>query len=95
MSKLIRKEDIIEGQVFSRELREYVVPVRFIRQLQTFDEPQEQPEDYERMLNALFNRCYAVIAMGGNPAMCMFCGIREACDKRRTLVTKENQNDKS
>ena len=88
MSKLIRKDDAMQKQVFSRDLREYVVPVRCIKQLQTFDEPQEQPEDVDGMLHALFNRCYTVIAMDGNPAMCMFCGIREACDKRRSIGKK-------
>lgn len=88
MSKLIRKNETLDYQVFSRDLREYVVPVREINKLRTFDEPKEPPADYEDMLKALFNRCYALTAMRGAPEMCFFCVIREACNKFRTVGKK-------
>lgn len=81
MNKLIRKDDALAKEVFSRDLREYVVPSREIKRLREYDEPTEQAEDVEKMLQALFNRCRTLT----HGAMCIFCGIRDACDMRRSV----------
>lgn len=82
MSKLVRKEDVLESKVFSRDLREYVVPVRCINQAETLEEPDGPVENSDEMLRVLFNRCYALT----EGATCLFCGIRQACKEKRSVM---------
>lgn len=81
MKKLISKDAALEREVYSRDLREYVVPSREIKCLREYDEPTEQMADAEDMLRVLFNRCRTLT----HGAMCIFCGIRDACDTRRSV----------
>lgn len=87
MSKLISKDEALRGQVYSRDLREYVVPVRLLNMLGTIEEPEEQPADYEDVLRVLFNRCY--VAMGR--MTCVWCGLRNLCDEKRSVGRVENE----
>ena len=57
MKKLISKEAALAAEVYSRDLREFVVPSREIKNLREYDEPQEQMENADEMLRVLFNRC--------------------------------------
>ena len=81
MSVLIRKDDAVKCQIYSRDLREYVVPVRLLNKLVTFDEPEEQPENYKDALRFMFNRCY-VLSEG---MVCWMCGHRNLCDSLRSV----------
>lgn len=85
MKKLISKDAALAEEVYSRDLREYVVPSREIKRLREYDAPTEQAEDAEEMLRVLFNRC-AALTQGG---MCIFCGMRDACDMRRSVFKKD------
>lgn len=89
MKKLISKEAAISAQVYSRDLREYVVPVREIKNLREYDEPQEQMENTNEMLRVLFNRCMTLT----HGSICLFCGIRDACDMRRNVWNKDGDRD--
>ena len=91
MSKLIRKDEALDSKVFSRDLREYVVPVRELNRLCTFDEPEDQQDDLTDIVRVLFNRCYAQTVMNGGAGMCFFCGIRDACYKMRTTGKKAEE----
>lgn len=83
MSKLIRKDEANNAAVYSRDLREYVVPVRVLNKLKTFEEPTEQEVDYKDALRTMFNRC--AVQMSCNGAMCIFCGHRDICNDLRDV----------
>ena len=85
MKEMIRIDDALNAQVFSRDLREYVVPVRELKRLHRIDEPEENAEDQSDMLRILFNRCMAVSGVGGR---CVFCGMIDEC-KRYCSVGKD------
>ena len=89
MKELIRLDDALDAQVFSYYDREYVVPVRVLKKLPKIDEPEEPAEDQSNMLRILFNRCFALTGING---MCVFCGMRDACDKYRS-VGKDGDGD--
>ena len=80
VKELIRLDDALTKYEWSRDLREYVVPVSVLKRLPRIDEPEEPAEDQSNMLRILFNRCYALA--GG---MCFFCGMRDDCDKYRSV----------
>lgn len=82
MSELIYLEDALQAKIFSRDLREYVVPVRLLNKLEKKEESEKQPEFTSDMAKALFNRCFALT---GGVQMCFFCGLREPCDKYRSV----------
>jgi len=82
VKELIRLDDALTKYEWSRDLREYVVPVRVLKRLPRIDEPEEPAEDQSDMLRVLFNRCYALTGLNG---MCFFCGMRDACDKYRSV----------
>lgn len=88
MKELICLDDALLKYEWSRDLREYVVPVRVIKQLPRTNGPEEPTEDQSNMLRILFNRCYA---LAGRNGMCVFCGMRDACDKYRS-VGKDGDN---
>ena len=89
MSKLIRKDEANDAAIYSRDLREYVVPVRVLNKLNTFDEPKEQNADYDDILRVMFNRCAAALSGGG--AMCVFCGCKDLCNKMRTVYQNKSE----
>ena len=82
-SKYVKLDDVIEQRVYSRDLKDYVVPVKKLRQLQSFDKPKAEStaEEYEQMLRPLFNRCW--VQLGRFPGACLWCGLRSECEKRR------------
>ena len=81
MSKLIYLKDALQAKIFSRDLREYVVPVRVLNKIEKKEEPEKQSEFTSDMAKALFNRCFALTGT----QMCFFCGFREHCDKYRSV----------
>lgn len=87
MGKLIRKQEALDGSIFSRDLREYVVPTRVINKLKTFDDPKEQTEDYRDMLRAMFNRCAIQMSCGG--ALCLFCWMKDTCNALRNVLNQK------
>lgn len=89
MKKLVSKEAALSAQVYSRDLREYVVPVREIKNLREYNEPQEQMENTDEMLRVLFNRCMTLT----HGSICLFCRIRDACDMRRNVWNKDGDGD--
>ena len=85
--KYICFDDAMESKVFSRDLREYVVPVRELQSLKKVDVEEDAPNQKE-MLRTLFNRCMALT--GGQT--CFFCGMRKECDTFRSVMkSKENE----
>ena len=82
--KYICFDDAMEDKVFSRDLREYVVPVRKLQNLRKIDveEDAEDATDQKELLRILFNRCMALT--GGQT--CFFCGIRKECDTYRSVA---------
>lgn len=89
MKKLISKEAALSAEVYSRDLREYVVPSREIKNLREYDEPEQQMENADEMLRVLFNRCMTL----SHGSLCIFCGIRDACDMRRSVWKKEGDGE--
>ena len=81
MSELIYLQDALQAKIFSRDLREYVVPVRVLNKLEKKEESEKQSEFTSDMAKALFNRCFAITGA----QMCFFCGFRESCDKYRSV----------
>ena len=82
--KTICFDDAMENKVFSRDLREYVVPVRelqALRKIEVTEEAEDAP-DQKEMLRVLFNRCMALT--GGQT--CFFCGMRKDCDTYRSVM---------
>jgi hypothetical protein len=84
-SKYIKLNDAVEHRVYSREFKDYVVPVKQLKQLETLDEPKEKGESeseyYENILRPLFNRCWAQLG-SRFPISCLWCGLRSECEKR-------------
>lgn len=82
-SKYIKLDEAVEHRVYSREFKDYVVPVKQLKQLKAFDEPKEKDESeyYEEMLRPLFNRCW--VQLGRFPGACLWCGLRSECEERR------------
>ena len=82
--KTICFDDAMDRKVFSRDLREYVVPVRelqALRKIEVTEEAEDAPGQKE-MLRVLFNRCMALT--GGQ--ICFSCGIRKGCDTYRSVM---------
>ena len=79
--KYISFDDAMDRKVFSRDLREYVVPVRALQSLRKVDVEEDVP-DQKELLRLLFNRCMALI--GGQT--CLFCGIRKECGIYRSVM---------
>ncbi len=77
MRVLIYLEDALQEKIFSRDLREYVVPVWVLNKLKK----KEESEFTSDMAKALFNRCFALTGS----QMCFFCEFREPCDKYRSI----------
>ena len=92
-SKYIKLDDAVEHRVYSREFKDYVVTVKQLKQLKTFEEPKEKDESeyYESMLRPLFNRCWAQLG-SRFPISCTWCGLRSECDKRRDVRRKDNND---
>ena len=84
--KYIRFDDAMENKVFSRDLREYVVPVRVLQSLRKADVEEDAP-DQKEMLRILFNRCMALT--GGQT--CFFCGMRKECDTFRSMMKSKEE----
>ena len=85
--KYISFDDAMDRKVFSRDLREYVVPVRELQTLRKVDvtEDADDAPNQKEMLRVLFNRCAALT--GGQ--ICLFCGIREECDSYRSVMKRK------
>lgn len=84
--KYICFDDAMENKVFSRDLREYVVPVRVLQSLRKTDVEEDAP-DQKEMLRILFNRCMALT--GGQT--CFFCGMRKECDTFRSVMKSKEE----
>ena len=85
--KMIYLDDALDGKIFSRDLREYVVPVRVLQSCQSVEpvEPVEAVEknvEYKDMLKVLFNRCLAL----SSGQLCIFCGLRNECSQYRSVL---------
>lgn len=82
--KTVCFDDAMDRKVFSRDLREYVVPVRELQALRKIEvtEGTEDAPDQKEMLRVLFNRCMALT--GGQT--CLFCGMRKECDTFRSVM---------
>ena len=81
--KTICFDDAMDRKVFSRDLREYVVPIRelqALRKIEVTEEAEDAP-DQKEMLRVLFNRCMALT--GGQT--CPFCVMRKDCDTYRSV----------
>jgi len=90
MKHLIDREALIqENQVWSRDLKEYVVPIKALKQAPFIREEdvRERPETHDELLRVLFNRCFALTG----PAMCVFCGIKSSCEKHRTVGKEDTK----
>lgn len=81
MSELIYLEDALQEKIFSRDLREYVVPVRVLNKLEKKEESEKQSEFTSDMAKFLFNRCFALTGA----QMCFCCMLRLSCDKYRSF----------
>ena len=79
--KMIDLDDALDGKIFSRDLREYVVPVRVLQSCQSV-EPVEKNVEYKDMLKVLFNRCLAL----SSGQLCIFCGLRNECSQYRSVL---------
>ena len=79
--KMIYLDDALDGKIFSRDLREYVVPVRVLQSCQSV-EPVEENVEYKDMLKVLFNRCLAL----SSGQLCIFCGLRNECSQYRSVL---------
>lgn len=84
--KYICFDDAMENKVFSRDLREYVVPVRVLQSLRKADVEEDAP-DQKEMLRILFNRCMALT----EGQTCFFCGMREECDTFRSVMKSKEE----
>ena len=84
--KYICFDEAMESKVFSRDLREYVVPVRVLQSLGEVDVEEDAP-DQKEMIRVLFNRCMALT--GGQT--CFWCGMREACDRHRSVMKSKEE----
>ena len=82
--KMIYLDDALDGKIFSRDLREYVVPVRVLQSCQGVEpvEPIEKNVEYKDMLKVLFNRCLAL----SSGQLCIFCGLRNECSQYRSVL---------
>lgn len=49
----------------------------------------ERITQLENSLRVMYNRCY-VSSANGVPGMCFFCGLREECDRLRTVGKGDN-----
>lgn len=87
--KYICFDDAMENKVFSRDLREYVVPVRELQTLRKIEvtEKAKDAPDQKEMLRILFNRCMALT--GGQT--CFFCGMRKECDAFRSVMKSKEE----
>ena len=81
---VINTEDAVKQQIYSRDLREFVVPVRILKHLPTPELDVPDVEHYERLLTALFNRCMTCLN-----GLCRFCGMRDDCYKFRSVLKDE------
>lgn len=84
--KYISFDDAMDRKVFSRDLREYVVPVRELQSLRKVDVEENAP-DQKELLRVLFNRCMALT--GGQT--CLFCEIRKECDTYRSMMKSKEE----
>ena len=82
--KMIYLDDALDGKIFSRDLREYVVPVRVLQSCQSVEpvEPVEKNVEYKDMLKVLFNRCLTL----SSGQLCIFCGLRNECSQYRSIL---------
>lgn len=87
--KTICFDDAMDRKVFSRDLREYVVPVRELQALRKIKvtEEAEDASAQKEMLRVLFNRCMALT--GGQT--CFYCGIRKDCDTYRSVMNEKKE----
>lgn len=87
--KTICFDDAMDRKVFSRDLREYVVPVRelqALRKIEVTEEAEDAP-DQKEMLRVLFNRCIALT----KGQLCFWCGMREDCDTYRSVMKSKEK----
>jgi hypothetical protein len=87
--KTICFDDAMDRKVFSRDLREYVVPVRELRALRKIEVTEEAGfvPDQKEMISVLFNRCMALTT----GQLCFLCEMREACDRHRSVMKSKEE----
>lgn len=87
--KTICFDDAMDRKVFSRDLREYVVPVRELRALRKIEvtEEAEIDPDQKEMLRVLFNRCMFLTGR----QICFCCEMRKDCDTYRSVMNKKER----
>ena len=85
--KCISFDDAMDRKAFSRDLREYVVPVRELQALRKIDvtEGADDAPNQKELLRVLFNRCMALT----DGQICFFCGIRKECDTYRSVMNNK------
>lgn len=87
--KTICFDDAMDRKVFSRDLREYVVPVRelqALRKIEVAEEAEDAP-DRKELLRILFKRCLALT----NGQMCFFCTMMKECDIYRSVMNDKEK----
>ena len=87
--KTICFDDAMDRKVFSRDLREYVVPVRelqALRKIEVTEEAEDAP-DRKELLRILFNRCLALT----NGQMCFCCTMMKECDTYRSVMNNKEK----
>ena len=87
--KTICFDDAMDRKVFSRDLREYVVPIRELQDLRKIEvaEEAEDAPDRKELLRVLFNRCLALT----NGQMCFFCTMIKECDTYRSVMNDKEK----
>lgn len=83
----IKLSDVLKKKQFAYDLKQYAVTEKDIRAADKIKiVPDEDVSELEKAVKSLTNRCAAQT----RGVMCIFCGIREICDKYRTVWRSDN-----
>lgn len=84
----VRLADVLKKKKFAYDFKQYAVTEKDIRAADKIEiVPDENISELEKAVKALANRC-AALTRG---EICMFCGVREICDKYRTVWRTDNE----
>ena len=78
-----------EGMERAQKMGKQVAGLK--KELRKKDEEIQQKDE---MLRVLFNRCYARSILDATRPLCVFCGMRSDCEKRKSVGGGAN-NDRS
>ena len=84
----VKFEDLIQKKEWSYDLKQYVVSLQNINRaerIEVFDENESETEELKTAVKHLCNRCVTLTRF----QLCMFCGMRDLCDKYRTVLREE------